>query len=207
MEEVDKNNWLFSGNSDGNVFQCVSVCAFEKLTCNEFIPYPKANMNLFDDNDDDLWADFRLFQEGLNEFLKEKNILVKNEKIRLGMNNKSIKNKNSLLWQGTSEKTAGMLFDALTEYSIKSDTGFIVNYYCARESEFNNHEKKTIITFHPEVIMNGKRLVNDDTNSETVTLKEAQNKVCNFMLSSLNHYFSEGLTQDVKNKIVSIFEK
>ena len=228
MEGTEKNNWLVIGDCDDKIYQYVSVTAFDKLTCNEFIPYPAEKINPFDDNDDDLWADFRYFQEGLNVFLKEKNLLEENTNFRLGMNNKSVKNRSSLLWQGSSEKTAEMFFDALTEYSVKSDTGFIVNYYCAQKREFENLEKKPLVTFHPEIIMNGKRLVNDietvslnrtylalgdcklqyitdKTNADKLTFTQAQNKVCKLMLSSLNHYFGEELSKDVMNVIANIF--
>ena len=92
---------------------------------------------------------------------------------------------------------------------------FLLNYHCAEEEEINA-EKKIVLTFHPEVIINGKRLINDfpdvDLNrrfilleegkvqdityqdcgvkSEPVLFGEACRQVCEKTFASLDKYFN-----------------
>ena len=108
-----------------------------------------------------------------------------------------------------------MLFNALAEFSEKSKISFLVNYHSVEEEEING-EKKLVITFHPEVIINGKRLINDfpdiDLNRryivldgwklqditysktealpEPETLRAVVKKLCSKMLSALDKYFN-----------------
>ena len=94
-------------------------------------------------------------------------------------------------------------------------SNFLLNYHCAEEEEINA-EKKIVLTFHPEVIINGKRLINDfpdvDLNrrfilleerkvqdityqdcgvkSEPVLFGEACRQVCEKTFASLDKYFN-----------------
>ena len=150
----------------------------------------------------------------LRKFMKGKNILKERKTLRLG-GDFAVPNSRELLWQGSSEKTADMLFNALAEFSEKSKISFLVNYHSVEEEEFNG-EKKPVITFHPEVIINGKRLINDfpdiDLNRryivldgwklvditysktealpEPETLRAVVKKLCSKMLSALDKYFN-----------------
>ena len=119
------------------------------------------------------------------------------------------------MWQGSSEKTADMLFNALAEFSEKSKISFLVNYHSVEEEEING-EKKPVITFHPEVIIDGNRLINDfpdidlnrryivlegwklvdityskpDSAPELESLRAVVKKICSKMLSALDKYFN-----------------
>ena len=150
----------------------------------------------------------------LRKFMKGKNILKERKTLRLG-GDFVVPKSRELLWQGSSEKTADMLFNALAEFSEKSKISFLVNYHSVEEEEFHG-EKKPVITFHPEVIINGKRLINDfpdiDLNrryivldgwklvditySKTEALPEPESlravvkKLCSKMLSALDKYFN-----------------
>ena len=150
----------------------------------------------------------------LRNFMKDKNILKERKSLRLG-GDFVLPNSRELLWQGSSEKTADMLFNALAEFSEKTKISFLVNYHSVEEEEING-EKKPIITFHPEVIINGKRLINDfpdiDLNRryivldgwklvditysktealpEPETLRAVVKKLCSKMLSALDKYFN-----------------
>ena len=150
----------------------------------------------------------------LRKFMKGKNILKERKTLRLG-GDFAVPNSRELLWQGSSEKTADMLFNALAEFSEKSKISFLVNYHSVEEEEING-EKKPVITFHPEVIINGKRLINDfpdiDLNRryivlegwklvditysktealpEPETLRAVVKKLCSKMLSALDKYFN-----------------
>ena len=150
----------------------------------------------------------------LRKFMKGKNILKERKTHRLG-GDFAVPNSCELLWQGSSEKTADMLFNALAEFSEKSKISFLVNYHSVEEEEVNG-EKKPVITFHPEVIINGKRLINDfpdielnrryivldgwkllditytkpASTPEPETLRAVVKKLCSKMLSSLDDYFN-----------------
>ena len=150
----------------------------------------------------------------LRKFMKGKNILKERKSPRIG-GDFVVPNSRELLWQGSSEKTADMLFNALAEFSEKTKISFLVNYHSVEEEEFNG-EKKPVITFHPEVIINGKRLINDfpdiDLNRryivldgwklvditysktevlpEPETLRAVVKKLCSKMLSALDKYFN-----------------
>lgn len=150
----------------------------------------------------------------LRKFMKGKNILKERKSLRLG-GDFVVPNSRELLWQGSSEKTADMLFNALAEFSEKTKISFLVNYHSVEEEEING-EKKPVITFQPEVIINGKRLINDfpdiDLNRryivledwklvdityskteappEPETLRAVVKKLCSKMLSALDKYFN-----------------
>ncbi len=89
--------------------------------------------------------------------MKDKNILKEGKSLNF------LSNFNKLLWQGSSEKTADALFNALADFSAATKISFLLNYHCAQEEEINA-EKKIVLTFHPEVIIDGKRLINDFTD-------------------------------------------
>ncbi|MGN0723201.1 MAG: hypothetical protein ACI4LT_04245, partial [Treponema sp.] len=80
----------------------------------------------------------------LRKFMKGKNILKERKSLRIG-GNFAVPNSRELLWQGSSEKTADMLFNALAEFSEKSKISFLVNYHSVEEEEING-EKKPVIT-------------------------------------------------------------
>ena len=127
----------------------------------------------------------------------------------------AVPNSRELLWQGSSEKTADMLFNTLAQFSEKSEISFLVNYHSVEEEEING-EKKPVITFHPEVIINGNRLINDfpdielnrryivlegwkledityskpDSAPEPEALRAVVKKLCSKMLSALDKYFN-----------------
>ncbi len=150
----------------------------------------------------------------LRNFMKGKNILKERKSLRIE-GDSGMPNSRELLWQGSSEKTADMLFNALAEFSEKSKISFLVNYHSVEEEEING-EKKPVITFHPEVIINGKRLINDfpdidlnrryivledwkllditysktDALSKPETLRAVVKTLCSKMLSSLDDYFN-----------------
>ena len=150
----------------------------------------------------------------LRKFMKGKNILKERKSLRLG-GDFAVPNSRELLWQGSSEKTADMLFNALAEFSEKSKISFLVNYHSVEEEEING-EKKPVIPFHPEVIINGNRLINDfpdidlnrryivldgwklvdityskpDSAPEPESLRAVVKKLCSKMLSALDKYFN-----------------
>ena len=150
----------------------------------------------------------------MRKFMKGKTILKERKTHRLGG---AFVEPNSceLLWQGSSEKTADMLFNTLAQFSEKSEISFLVNYHSVEEEEING-EKKPVITFHPEVIINGNRLINDfpdidlnrryivldgwklvdityskpDSAPEPESLQAVVKKICSKMLSALDKYFN-----------------
>ena len=128
------------GNLDG-IYQAVKLTPLKKITADEVEFYP---------------GDERMdINASLRAFMKDKDLLIEGKSLRTGRSNS-----RSLLWQGSSEKTSDSLFNALAAFSEKSKINFLVNYHSVEKEEING-EKKPVITFHPEFIMDGKRLIND----------------------------------------------
>lgn len=191
---------LYDSGKFTEIMQSVKLTAIKKITAEEVEFYTSEER--FD------------IHGQLRKFMKGKNILKERKTHRLGGDFVE-PNSCELLWQGSSEKTADMLFNALAEFSEKSKISFLVNYHSVEEEEVNG-EKKPVITFHPEVIINGKRLINDfpdiDLNRryivldgwklldityskteaipEPETLRAVVKKLCSKMLSALDDYFN-----------------
>ena len=191
---------LYGSGKFTEIMQSVKLTTIKKITAEEVEFYPSEER--FD------------IHGQLRKFMKGKNILKERKTHRLG-GDFVVPNSRELLWQGSSEKTADMLFNALAEFSEKTKISFLVNYHSVEEEEFNG-EKKPVITFHPEVIINGKRLINDfpdiDLNRryivlegwklqditysktealpEPETLRAVVKKLCSKMLSALDKYFN-----------------
>ena len=75
----------------------------------------------------------------LRKFMKGKNILKERKSLCIG-GNFAVPNSRELLWQGSSEKSADMLFNALAEFSEKSKISFLVNYHSVEEEEINGEK-------------------------------------------------------------------
>ena len=191
---------LYGSGKFTEIMQSVKLTAMKKITAEEVEFYTSEER-------------FDIHCE-LRNFMKDKNILKERKSLRLG-GDFVLPNSRELLWQGSSEKTADMLFNALAEFSEKTKISFLVNYHSVEEEEING-EKKPVITFHPEVIINGKRLINDfpdiDLNRryivlegwklqditysktealpEPETLRAVVKKLCSKMLSALDKYFN-----------------
>lgn len=191
---------LYGSGKFTEIMQSVKIIAIKKITADEVEFYTSEER-------------FDIHCE-LRNFMKDKNILKERKSLRLG-GDFVLPNSRELLWQGSSEKTADMLFNTLAEFSEKSKSSFLVNYHSVEEEEING-EKKPVITFHPEVIINGKRLINDfpdiDLNRryivlddwklvditysktealpEPETLRAVVKKLCSKMLSALDKYFN-----------------
>ena len=191
---------LYGSGKFTEIMQSVKLTAMKKITAEEVEFYTSEER--FD------------IHGQLRKFMKGKNILQERKNLRLG-GDFVLPNSRELLWQGSSEKTADMLFNTLAEFSEKSKISFLINYHSIEEEEING-EKKPVITFHPEVIINGKRLINDfpdiDLNRryivldgwklvditysktealpEPETLRAVVKKLCSKMLSALDKYFN-----------------
>ena len=191
---------LYGSGKFTEIMQSVKLTAIKKITAEEVEFYTSEER-------------FDIHCE-LRNFMKGKNILQERRSLRLG-GDFVLPNSREFLWQGASEKTADMLFNALAEFSEKSKISFLINYHSVEEEEING-EKKPVITFHPEVIINGKRLINDfpdiDLNRryivlegsklqditysktealpEPETLRAVVKKLCSKMLSALDKYFN-----------------
>ena len=191
---------LYGSGKFTEIMQSVKLTAIKKITAEEVEFYTSEERY-------DIHAQLR-------KFMKGKNILKERKSLRIG-GNFAVQNSRELLWQGSSEKTADMLFNALAEFSEKSKISFLVNYHSVEEEEFNG-EKKPVITFHPEVIINGNRLINDfpdidlnrryivldgwklvdityskpDSAPEPESLQAVVKKICSKMLSALDKYFN-----------------
>ena len=178
------------------IYQNVKITPLKNITADEVEFF--ASEEKFD-----MYSEFR-------RFMKDKNILKEGKNLNFSENFC-----NKLLWQGSSEKTADALFNALADFSVAKKINFLLNYHCAEEEEINA-EKKIVLTFHPEVIINGKRLINDfpdvDLNrrfilleeckvqdityldcgvkSEPVLFGEACRQVCEKTFASLDKYFN-----------------
>ena len=191
---------LYGSGQFTEIMQSVKLTAIKKITADQVEFYSSKER-------------FDIHCE-LQNFIKGKNILKERKSLRIG-GDFVLPNSREILWQGSSEKTADMLFNALAEFSEKSKISFLVNYHSVEEEEING-EKKPVITFHPEVIINGKRLINDfpdiDLNRryivldgwklvdityskteappEPETLRAVVKKLCSKMLSALDKYFN-----------------
>lgn len=191
---------LYGSGKFTEIMQSVKIIAIKKITADEVEFYTSEER-------------FDIHCE-LRNFMKGKNILQERRSLRLG-GDFVLPNSRELLWQGSSEKTADMLFNTLAEFSEKSKISFLINYHSVEEEEING-EKKPVITFHPEVIINGKRLINDfpdidlnrryillegwklqditytkpDSTPEPETLRAVVKKLCSKMLSALDKYFN-----------------
>ncbi len=133
---------LYGSGKFTEIMQSVKIIAIKKITADEVEFYTSEER-------------FDIHCE-LQNFIKGKNILKKRKSLRIG-GDFVLPNSREILWQGSSEKTADMLFNALAEFSEKSKISFLVNYHSVEKEEING-EKKPVITFHPEVIIDGKRL-------------------------------------------------
>ena len=144
------------GKLDG-IYQSVKLTPLKKITADE-VEFYSGDEKM--DMDVSLW-----------KFMKDRDILVAGKKLRMTI---AEINKHALLWQGSSERTADGLFNALADFSKKSKINFLVNYHSAEEEEIHG-EKKPVLTFHPEVIIDGKRLINDfpdiDLNRRYIVLE------------------------------------
>lgn len=185
------------GKLDG-IYQSVKLTPLKKITADE-VEFYSGDEKM--DMDVSLW-----------KFMKDRDILVAGKKLRMTI---AEINKRALLWQGSSERTADGLFNALADFSKKSKINFLVNYHSAEEEEIHG-EKKPVLTFHPEVIIDGKRLINDfpdiDLNRRYIVLegwkllditysksdslpaperfKDVVQKICEKTLVSLDDYFN-----------------
>ena len=185
------------GKLDG-IYQSVKITPLKKITADE-VEFYSGDEKV--DIDVSLW-----------KFMKDRDILVAGKRLHMAI---AESNKRALLWQGSSERTADGLFNALADFSKKSKINFLVNYHSAEEEEIHG-EKKPVLTFHPEVIIDGKRLINDfpdiDLNRRYIVLedwkllditysksdslpaperfKDAVQKICEKTLVSLDDYFN-----------------
>ncbi len=191
---------LYGSGKFTEIMQSVKLTTIKKITAEEVEFYTSEER-------------FDIYGQ-LRKFMKGKNILKERKNLRIG-GDFAVPNFRGLLWQGSSEKTADMLFNTLAEFSEKSKISFLVNYHSVEEEEFNG-EKRPVITFHPEVIINGKRLINDfpdidlnrryivlegwklqdityskpDSTPEPESLRSVVKKLCSKMLSALDKYFN-----------------
>ncbi len=150
-----------SGKNEG-IIQSVRLTPIKKITADEIEFYS---------GDEKMGIDF-----ALGKFLKDKDILIKGKHLSTG-GNFCVRNYRHLLWHGSSEKTADSLFNELAAFSKEAKINFLVNYHCVQEEDVNG-EKRPVIIFHPEVIINGKRLINDfpdiDLNRRYIVLGKWQ---------------------------------
>ena len=121
---------LYGSGKFTEIMQSVKFTAIKKITAEEVEFYTSEER--FD------------IHSQLRKFMKGKNILKEIKSLRLG-GAFLVPNSRELLWQGSSEKTADMLFNALAEFSEKSKISFLVNYHSVEEEEING-EKKPVIT-------------------------------------------------------------
>ena len=182
------------------IYQNVKITPLKKIVASE--------VEFFDDGEK------MNIEAKLAAFMKNKNILIEGEKLRMA-GSREENNNRQLLWLGSSEKTADALFNALASFSAAEKINFLVNYHCAKNEEFNA-EKKTVLTFHPEVIIDGHRLINDfpdvslnrrfvvlgkwkvqditynrsNITASPISFSAACRQICEKTLASLDKYFN-----------------
>ena len=187
---------LFISGKLTGIYQNVKITPLKKITADEVI---------FSDGGEKM-----NIQTELASFMKGKHILIEGKRLHLAGNNN-----RQLMWLGSSEKTADALFNALEAFSEAFKINFLVNYHCGQVEEVNG-EKKPVLTFHPELIINRHRLINDfpdidlnrrfvvlgewkvlditysrpDATPSPVSFSEACRKVCEKTFESLNKYFN-----------------
>ena len=111
---------LYGSGKFTEIMQSVKLTAIKKITAEEVEFYTSEER-------------FDIYGQ-LRKFMKGKNILKERKSLRLG-GDFAVPNSRELLWQGSSEKTADMLFNALAEFSEKSKISFLVNYHSVEEEE------------------------------------------------------------------------
>ena len=124
-------------------YQTVKITAVKKLVWNEieFVHGIEA---------------VELVSSVISQAFFENGLIAKDEKISLGKYFS-----NLAYWDG-HEETADKLCNVLAEVSKKTDLGFIVNYCCWEDFMGNGlFLPLGELHFHPELIMYGKRLIND----------------------------------------------
>ena len=96
------------------IYQNVKITPLKKITADE--------VEFFSSEEKfDMYSEFR-------RFMKDKNILKDGKSLYFSENFC-----NKLLWQGSSEKTADALFNALADFSAAKKINFLLNYHCAEE--------------------------------------------------------------------------
>ena len=187
---------LFLSGKLEDIYQNVKVTPLKKITAE--------NIELFDGGEK------MDIETRLAAFMKDKNILIDGKRLHLAGNNNRM-----ILWLGSSEKTVDLLFNALAVFSTAFKINFLVNYHCAEMKEVNG-EQQPVLTFHPEVIIDGHRLINDfpdidlnrrfvvlgewkvlditysrpDVTPSPVSFSDACRKVCEKTFESLDDYFN-----------------
>ena len=101
---------LYGSGKFTEIMQSVKLTAIKKITAEEVEFYTSEER--FD------------IHGQLRKFMKGKNILKERKSLRIG-GDFPVPNSRELFWQGSSEKTADMLFNALAEFSEKTKISFL----------------------------------------------------------------------------------
>lgn len=138
----------------GDFICLVKITAVKKLVWNEVI---------FVEDITELDA----LSEKITELFFKRGIIEKEEVVRLSQRNRNI----NLI--GDHQDTAEEIFSALEDFSKESGLGFIVNFSCQEDFMENGlFISLGDVHFHPELILDGRRLINDfpDANLNRVYL-------------------------------------
>ena len=249
--KLNRQHYVRLATTD-NHYQTVKITVVKKLVWNEVVFLRS-------------WKNVEKVRDIISQAFFENGLIAKDVKIRLGYYFSKL-----TFWEG-HEKTHDKICNVLAEVSKKTDLGFIVNY-CCWEDFLGSGVFIPLgeLHFHPEMIIYGKRLINDypdiclnrtyfnishgllidcDTRDKTlvdellahgegldywakfseeellkkglVLYEDAEKKICNEMLDSLNKYFQvdysvdvifgltkqdyEGLCADIRRQVVAKF--